>query len=192
MSFDLCFELPFEAEACGRPRMRVIEKRGGRPMAVVYTPAPTKRWQAAIAVATAELRAGACLDEPLGLDVWCVMHRPESKNRKKDPAGWMWCAVKPDVDNIAKNVADALKAFWVDDCRIAVERIAKVYAEKGEAPRLLVRIYTLDGAFAVPEAVATRWGLPTDSATSPEFIETCESFAGPDPRLAFGRDGSGI
>lgn len=157
MSFDLCVELPFEARAWCRAGIVV---RNGRPR--VFTPTPTRKWQAAVDAATAELRAKAPLDAPLGLDIWCVMHRPESRNRKKDAAGWMWCSVKPDVDNIAKNVADALKAFWVDDCRIAVERIAKVHAEKGQSPRLLVRIYTLDDI--KPEDVARRWGLPTDAA----------------------------
>lgn len=190
MTVNICFEVPLEPGAAQRARV-AVNKHLGRAM--VYTPAPTRRWQSMLAQVSAQHMPPALLDEPIGLDLWCVVPRPASLDGRKHAAGWLWCDKRPDWDNYAKNVCDALKAFWRDDARISCARVGKVYSEKGARARLLVRIYTLDNI--LPEDVATRWGLPTDSApeeSSQEFIDTCESFAGPDPRLAFGRDGAGI
>ena len=40
---------------------------------------------------------------------------------------------KPDADNIAKAVLDALSAFWQDDAQVAVLRVRKMWSVSWQA-----------------------------------------------------------
>ena len=136
----------------GRPRATV---QGGR--ARMYTPTPTADWERFAAL---ELRAafvGACAPEaanymsgPLGCEIVAVFPRSAELLRKvkagyKYPTWRLPHAVKPDADNIAKSVLDAIEKAGIilDDKQIALLTVGKHYAMIHEEPRVEVRIWSL-------------------------------------------------
>lgn len=164
---DICFEVPMPPKAHQRATPMYNPHLG---RAVMVTPAATRRWQMDLASIAADHMPRVILDEVLRLDILAVLMRPKTKSTKRHVDGLMWAGCTPDVDNIAKNVSDALKSFWVNDSRIADERILKVYAEKGGRPRVLVRIRSL--ANIAPEKSAAECGLPTSSALDGSIEDT--------------------
>ena len=136
----------------GRPRATV---QGGR--ARVYTPTQTADWEHFAAL---ELRAAyvdACSPEPanymtgpLGCEIVAVFPRTAELLRKvkagyKYPTWRLPHANKPDADNIAKSVLDAVEKAGVilDDKQIALLTVGKHYAMIHEEPRVEVRIWSL-------------------------------------------------
>ena len=136
----------------GRPRATV---QGGR--ARVYTPTATADWEHFAAV---ELRAAyvdACSPEPanymtgpLGCEIVAVFPRTAAllaKNKigYKHPTWRLPHGVKPDADNIAKSVLDAVEKAGIigDDKQIALLTVGKHYAMIHEEPRVEVRIWSL-------------------------------------------------
>ena len=65
----------------------------------------------------------------------------DSKTKKRDKAAGMILPVKkPDLDNVAKAVLDALNGLaWLDDRQVVYLYTYKVYAEN---PGLIVTIYS--------------------------------------------------
>jgi len=136
----------------GRPRATV---QGGR--ARVYTPTLTADWEHFAAL---ELRAAfvdGCAPEaanymagPLGCEIVAVFPRTAELLRKvkagyKYPTWRLPHAVKPDADNIAKSVLDAIEKAGIilDDKQIALLTVGKHYAMIHEEPRVEVRIWSL-------------------------------------------------
>jgi Holliday junction resolvase RusA-like endonuclease len=80
----------------------------------------------------------------LELDV--VVARPQSLRRRKDPRGRMWCATKPDADNAAKLMMDAIVKAGVltDDTRVVELVVRKWYAaiEPVEQPHTDVQVWS--------------------------------------------------
>lgn len=120
----LCFTVPGEVRGKGRPRF-------GRGR--TYTDAKTLSyenligWTASQAMGTADPFEG-----PLCLNVTARFAPPASASRKaKDLmlAGAVKPAKRPDFDNIAKAVADALNGVaWADDAQVVTAMVRKVYA----------------------------------------------------------------
>lgn len=88
----------------------------------------------------AEAMAGA---EPFKGCVWAIIRvrkaPPESWSEKKRKAAiGTWCGVKPDADNVAKIVTDAMNGdrktglgkVYGDDAQIAFLQVTKIYAEE--------------------------------------------------------------
>lgn len=130
----------------GRPRATV---QGGR--ARVYTPTATSDWEHYAAL---ELRAAweakPPLTGPLGCEIVAVFARTAELLRKvrgscKYPTWRLPHAVKPDVDNIAKSVLDAIEKAGIigDDKQIALLTVGKHYAMIDEKPCVEVRIWSL-------------------------------------------------
>lgn len=87
------------------------------------------------------------LDEPIMLEMNFYMRRPKGhygtgKNIGKIKASAPeWCSTKPDIDNLAKFVQDALnKIFYRDDSLITQIIGRKLYSER---PRTEITISTL-------------------------------------------------
>lgn len=117
-----------------QPRVRaraVPGKGGGKARAHMYTPGSADEWKAAVRD-TADLFAPAvALDGALHLTL--IFHIPRPKNHygtgrnaavlradaPKKHTG------KPDVDNLAKAVMDALLGVWGDDCQVDRLYVAK-------------------------------------------------------------------
>ena len=71
------------------------------------------------------------MDAAIGVIVWFYMPIPASWAKvRKEAAIGQYCTTKPDIDNLVKGLFDSLNGLlWVDDNRIAVMNVYKVYAE---------------------------------------------------------------
>lgn len=74
------------------------------------------------------------LVNPTQVCVSAYKKRPRNLHRKKDPNGPVWCAKKPDGDNILKSVMDALvkSGILLDDNIVVDQRCRTYYTGKGE------------------------------------------------------------
>lgn len=105
-----------------RPRARVLTTRG-RPLAVFYSPKEYKAWQEKVAQHLRTV-AGHLFEGPVEVVVECYVLRPKTT---KLPAP------KPDVDNYAKGVLDAITKdgrFWTDDSQVVSLTVTKAWAEE--------------------------------------------------------------
>lgn len=136
----------------GRPRATV---QGGR--ARVYTPTLTADWEHFAALELRAAYVNACapvaanqMSGPLGCEIVAVFPRTAELLRKvkagyKYPTWRLPHAVKPDADNVAKSVLDAVEKAGIilDDKQIALLTVGKHYAMIHEEPRVEVRIWSL-------------------------------------------------
>lgn len=139
--------LPGDPRGKGRPRFRIIRpKGGGAPFASVYTDAETAAYEHALArCGRVAMGAAAPFPGPLTCFAEAFMPIPESWSNKKKAAaaaGDVFHVSKPDGDNIAKCVGDALnKIAWVDDSQIVMWQVLKTYSD---FPRLRVSVWGWD------------------------------------------------
>lgn len=120
------FVLPIAPMPTPRPRARVIAVPGRRPLASFYSPKEYKEWQkeALHALKLAEAPRTP-FEGPVSVSVTCLAERPKTT---KLPAP------KPDVDNYAKGVLDAVTQdgrFWLDDSQVCDLRVMKQWAPLG-------------------------------------------------------------
>ena len=113
----------------GQPRPRAFV-RGTR--AAVYDPGTAEGWKGDVARACAELE-GRCLIAPLSVRLSFYLPRPKShfrSNRQLKESSPVWLhAGKPDVDNLAKAVLDALTGIraWRDDAQVCEMQVSRHY-----------------------------------------------------------------
>ena len=130
----------------GRPRAVSVNGR-----ARVYTPTATANWEHFAADELRFYMAGKPpMRGPLGCEIVAVFPRTAALLRKvrgeyKHPTWRLPHAVKPDADNIAKSVLDAVEKAGIigDDKQIALLTVGKHYAMIHEEPRVEVRIWSL-------------------------------------------------
>jgi Holliday junction resolvase RusA-like endonuclease len=138
--------LPGDPRGKGRPRFRIVKPRGRPQFVTVYTDRETGLYEEALArCGRVAMGALAPLDGPLTCFAEAFMPIPESWSNKKKAAaaaGDVFHVSKPDGDNIAKCVGDALnKICWVDDSQIVMWQVLKVYSD---FPRLRVSVWAWD------------------------------------------------
>ena len=76
------------------------------------------------------------LDGPLSLSIAATFKRPKACKVAD------WKPTRPDIDNIAKNVLDALNGIaWRDDAQVAVLHTSKAY---GDQPGLEIAVSSLE------------------------------------------------
>lgn len=130
------FDVPGVPQGKGRPRAR---NAGGYVQ--MYTPAKTREYEAWIAACYRRAAGDAKLLPPIRLEIVARMPIPKSytkARRRECILGLLPHTGKPDVDNIAKAVADALNGVaYADDTQITTMAITKRY---GEPVGLLVRL----------------------------------------------------
>ena len=113
MSTELNFIVPGEPVAQPRHRVRTIGKRS-----MLYLPSkhPVHAFKEAIRLAA---KGGPIFQCPVWVGITAVFGMPESwtkaKRAKLDDTPH---AQKPDADNVAKAVLDALSGHWDDDCQV--------------------------------------------------------------------------
>ena len=121
-----------------QPRHRV-SARGG--FARTYLPKGHPVHAYKKAVHDAAVAAGLpVFSGPVDVEIAAVFALPKSWSKQKRDA--MACSLhtqKPDADNIAKAVLDALSAFWTDDAQVAVLRVRKTWS-MGWHPGTHIRI----------------------------------------------------
>lgn len=120
----------------GKGRARAFAKPGGR--IGHYTPEKTRTYEGMIRTLAMEAMTGKQIIEgPVEMTLWIVMPIPRSWPQwKKDAAsgGLIAPTTKPDSDNVAKAVKDALNGVvWVDDCQVVSLAIRKMYHSSGRA-----------------------------------------------------------
>lgn len=106
----------------------------------MHKPAQSRRWEDQVALVASQHMPADVIEGPVSVDVLAVVSRPQRLLRRRDPDGLIWCTAKPDADNVAKSVLDALKRHWRDDSQVVDVRCRKVYAERVGLPRVEVRV----------------------------------------------------
>ena len=135
---NIAFSIPGEPQGKGRAR---IGRVGAH--ARMFTPAKTVAYEGLIALAGQQAMRGADpIHGPVAVEIDAIHTIPASWSKKRrheatgGPAG-----CKPDIDNIAKAVADGSNGvIWVDDKQITRLTVTKVY---GERPEVRVRVAVL-------------------------------------------------
>jgi len=84
--------------------------------------------------------AGPKYDGPVCLRLTFFMPRPKRLMRKKDPDKAIPAPVRPDLDNLAKAVLDALEGLAFDnDSQVVGLDLRKLYPGKGDPPGVLIQ-----------------------------------------------------
>lgn len=144
MGVNICMIMPFEPVTKLRPR--VIKRRG---MAHTYTPYKTRAFENRVLDYYMEHSKGYKFEQgvPIRVSINFGMPVPKSFTKKKRAQiaeGELWHTVKPDCDNLAKAILDALnEVAWHDDAQIAELCIQKGYCLAG--PYIELRISALEG-----------------------------------------------
>lgn len=98
-----------------------------------YTPKKTGSWEDNIRLQALEHRPAQLLDGPLAARITFYLPRPKSAPRRVTMP-----ATKPDLDNLAKAVFDALEGIiYINDSRFVRKDLAKKF---GDPPRVEVEI----------------------------------------------------
>lgn len=120
---------------CGKGRPR-FTRDGHRP----YTPETTANYETLIKLAYMQA-GGAMFGGPVSLDITAYYSIPKSTTKKKSGLmanGSERPAIKPDADNIAKIVMDALNHIaYNDDKQVAELRVKKLYSHE---PKTFIEI----------------------------------------------------
>lgn len=136
----------------GQPRARAFAFAGRARM---YDPGTAEGWKAQVAQAIQPHLPEQPIGGALALCLDFVMPRPKGHYRSgkrsdelKDAAPH-WHTGKPDCDNLAKAVMDALTtlSIWHDDCQVATLTVTKRYQRnKQERTGCAIRIEALQYA----------------------------------------------
>jgi Holliday junction resolvase RusA-like endonuclease len=116
----------------GQPRPKAFS-RGGH--ARVYDPGTAEGWKSAVAVAAKPFLPAIPLIGPVKLELWFQMPRPKAHYRTGKNGGFLRPDAptlhvgKPDCDNLAKAVLDALThlRIWHDDAQVWRLTVQKSY-----------------------------------------------------------------
>lgn len=135
---DIRFGLDVEPYPKGRPK---FVSRG--KFVRVYTPAATVKAENQIIKLAEKYAPAEPIQRPVEVELAFTFTPPASRPKWMLTAalmGWAQHDVKPDLDNLAKLVLDALTRsgrFWRDDAQIVKLSISKGY---GEQPQVWCRI----------------------------------------------------
>lgn len=137
-------------DAVPKARARTVRTKSGIP--VSYTPKKTESWEKKIYLAALEHRPEQLLDGPLALEATFYRVKPKSKGKKE-----LYPDTKPDLDNLAKSVTDALEGLlYTNDSRFVDKILKKRY---GDPPRVEIRIWPMEGMYIQPVSVVSCAGL---------------------------------
>lgn len=140
------FSVPAIPIAQPRQRQRIINGKGGKSFASNYTPGkhPVNDFKAGVRMAACQAYQGAPLTGPLGVVVLLVFPRAKQQIWKTKPMPRLPHTKKPDFDNCAKAVLDALNGLlFMDDSQVCCAHIEKCIAAGDEQPHVQVTIETL-------------------------------------------------
>jgi Holliday junction resolvase RusA-like endonuclease len=125
-----------------RQRHRVIATKSGKSFVHNYTPKtdPVNTFKAACCLAAKEAFGDrGPIEGPIIMDLMFVMPRPKSMPRRL--VGRQPHAKKPDRDNLAKSVQDALEGLlYANDSQLFRGEIQKWIAAEHETPHVWVKM----------------------------------------------------
>lgn len=127
-----------------RQRHALKEDKLGNKKLVNYTSdsSRVKAYKSVIQLSARVKHKGPPLEGPLQLWIWFYFERPKSLAPSTRTHPYFYH--RPDFDNIAKAVCDALNGIlWKDDGQIAAACVFKHYCENGEQPHTRMIISTL-------------------------------------------------
>lgn len=134
-------EVPGEPVAKGRPRFM----RNGH----TYTPEKTTRWEHLAILAASLDHDGPPLPWPLKVRLTAFFQTPASWplwRKQEAEAGNVVHTSKPDADNLAKIVGDALNGVvWIDDAQIVDMSVRKYYSNAPRVEICVDRVLSLTG-----------------------------------------------
>jgi Endodeoxyribonuclease RusA. len=129
-----------EPVAQGRPRATNINGH-----IRMYDPKKSRDFKDYVRLVASENRPKKLLEGPICLEVKVYKPTLKSFSKKKKAAaeaGQLRPTSKPDVDNYAKSIKDALKnVIWKDDSQVVDLHISKWYSE---TPRVEIEIEELE------------------------------------------------
>lgn len=132
------FNIPGAPKAQARPRFGVVtNKKTGKSHAVAFDPKQSrdhKNWIKFCATDAVKICGWQYSEKPLAVVIEAYFEIPKSKTKKfKEGAmqGTILPVVKPDLDNIAKGVLDALNTvIFKDDSQIVELTVKKFYNDE--------------------------------------------------------------
>jgi Holliday junction resolvase RusA-like endonuclease len=140
-------------EPKGQPRPRACAFRvGGKYTARMYDAGTSDAWKAAVIAAGASQCPDAPLDGPISVCLTFYFERPKSHHftgaraTLLRPLAPVLHTGKPDADNLAKAILDAMTiaGWWVDDSRVANLFVQKRYANDKRATGCTVAVNVID------------------------------------------------
>jgi Holliday junction resolvase RusA-like endonuclease len=118
-------------EPKGQPRARAFA-RGG--MVRMYDPGTAEAWKSQVALAWNQCKNKQKHEGPVSIELAFYFKRPKSHFNKAGvkPKAPFYHVAKPDADNAAKAVLDALTQIgaWRDDSQVAELKVSKRYADE--------------------------------------------------------------
>ena len=128
MTFMVSFTVDGTPHGKGRPRFR----RFGN-FVQTYTDTKTKSYESLVKdEAKKAMGSSPPLETPVRLDLTIRLPVPKSYPKKRLEAclnGSEWPTKKPDWDNVAKSIADAMNDIvFLDDTQIVIAKVTKVYS----------------------------------------------------------------
>ena len=127
----ICFEIPGPVRGKGRPRFA----RMPNGHVTTHTDEKTESYESMVKVLARKAMAGAdLLDGTIEVLIQVTKAPPKSMSNKKRAAALAqqsWPGGKPDCDNIAKIVCDAMnKIVYADDSQIVRLSVEKFYGDR--------------------------------------------------------------
>lgn len=130
-----------------RPRSFAMKTKSGGYTARVYDPGTAEGWKSQIAMEAEKHRPDAVIEGSISLHLSFMFPRPKSHFRtgkhsdelKEDAP--IDVIKKPDLDNLAKAVMDALTqigGFWKDDSQVSGLVLGKTF---GKVPGVFIYIH---------------------------------------------------
>lgn len=139
MTPAISFFVPGEPR--GQPRPRAFaRKMGNKFVARVFDAGTAEAWKGCIAAEAAQHKPAAPISGPVRLRIAFYLARPRGHYIAGKPERGLkadapcWHTGKPDSDNLAKAVMDALTQcgwYWLDDAQVVILTVAKNYADSG-------------------------------------------------------------
>lgn len=142
----ITFRVPAVPVAQPRQRHRAFTVPSGRIATQNYTPAKHKvqDFKATVRLAAQQAYVGPPLGGAIVLRLVFILPRPGRLRWKSRPMPRARHTSKPDADNLAKSVKDALsKQCWADDSQICELHAEKWYAAGDEAPAVEIEIQAI-------------------------------------------------
>lgn len=123
----------------GRVVVRAYRKRGDRVTAF--------RQHVALAARAAGVRP---IEGPVEIEIEFILSRPARERARRQVVPADWCVKRPDLDNLAKGVLDALTGFaWIDDAQVVYQVVRKRWAAGDEPAITRVRVAPIQGTVSV-------------------------------------------
>jgi len=141
------FTIPGVPGAKARPRFRIVKPKFGQSFASMYSPKETTNYENLVKTSFRLVHCGNPTEHPVKLTVAAFFPIPASSTKRfraECQSEDKPVTKKPDFDNVAKIICDALnQVAFKDDSQVYDARVVKFYSEM---PRTVVTIDDVETA----------------------------------------------